>query len=211
MKNLIIIGARGYGRETYNIALESNEFSKAYTIKGFLDDNKKALDGCTDYPPIIDSVEHYEIQTDDVFICALGDVKYRKKYTDMILSRGGEFINVIHSTAYIGKNTRIGIGCILARYVNISCDIKIGNFVCFQPFATVGHDCNIGNDCMLNTYSFCGGGVSLEDEVTLNTCAIIQPHKIIHKNATIGAGAFVIRDVESNTTVYGNPAQRLEY
>jgi len=61
MKNLVIIGARGFGREVYNIAKQTNQFN----LIGFLDDNKSSLDGFTDYPPILSSVEDYEIGEND--------------------------------------------------------------------------------------------------------------------------------------------------
>ena len=56
MKNLIIIGARGAGREVYGLALVTKEYNKEYLIKGFLDDKKNALDNLDGYPPIISSV-----------------------------------------------------------------------------------------------------------------------------------------------------------
>lgn len=53
MKNLLIIGARGFGREIYNLALESIGYGTEFTIKGFLDDKKEVLDGYDGYPSII--------------------------------------------------------------------------------------------------------------------------------------------------------------
>lgn len=61
MKNLLIIGARGFGREIYNLALESIGYGTEFTIKGFLDDKKEALDGYDGYPSIISSVENYAV------------------------------------------------------------------------------------------------------------------------------------------------------
>ena len=71
MKNLIIIGARGWGREVYAHAQYSHGYLEDYDIKGFLDDKADALDGMNGYPPILGSVEDYKPQSDDVFICAL--------------------------------------------------------------------------------------------------------------------------------------------
>ena len=78
MKNLLIIGARGFGREVYSLAKEAQGYHKEFVVKGFLDDKADALNGMGNYPPIIDSVEHYLPEEDDVFVCALGDVVDRK-------------------------------------------------------------------------------------------------------------------------------------
>lgn len=211
MKNLIIIGARGFGRETYALALESLGYGSEFKVKGFLDDKKNALQDYFGYPLILDSVEHYEIQDNDVFICALGDVIYKKKYTELILSKGGKFINLIHRSAFIGKNTTMGEGCIICRNVCISCDIKIGNYVTFQPYSVIGHDVVIGEYCHLNTYAFMGGFSVLEDMVTMHTHAVLVPHIKAEMNSIIGASSVAIRKVKAGTTVYGNPAVRLKY
>lgn len=210
MKKLYIIGARGFGREVYNLAKETKEYLKEYEIVGFLDDKTNALEGYNGYPPIISSVESFSPKENDVFICALGEVEYKKKYANIILEKGGEFINLIHKDAYISQNLKIGKGCIIHAYTRISCDIEIGDFNTFQPFSVIGHDVKIGSYCHFNTYAFIGGFVEIGNNVTLHTGAIIHPHKKVRDSSTVGAGAVVIRNVQENATVYGNPAIKLK-
>lgn len=50
MKNLLIIGARGFGREVYDLAMDCVEAGADFYIKGFLDDKKDALEGLGEYP-----------------------------------------------------------------------------------------------------------------------------------------------------------------
>lgn len=211
MKHLLIIGARGWGREVYNMLPECIGYQTEFDIKGFLDDNKDALEGMPGYPPIIGSVEHYEPQEDDVFICALGDAHWKRYYTDIILSKDGEFINLIHKSSIIGRNTKIGKGCIVVDNVGISCDITIGNYVTFQSYAIVGHDAQIGDYCHLGCRSFMGGYAILGNVTTIQTNSIILPHIKVGNNCTVGAGAVVIRKVKDGCTVYGNPAKKLDF
>lgn len=210
MKNLIIIGARGYGRVIYNLAISCKGYNNEYVIKGFLDDKSDALNGVDTYPPIISSVEDYVVQPDDVFVCALGDVEFKKKYTEMILQKGGEFISLIHPTANISTNSIYGKGCLISFNAFISADAIIGDYVTIQPFTMVGHNSDVGNWCHLDTHMFLGGYVRLEDEVTVHTGAIIHPHKKVGRGATVGAGAVVLRNVKDFTTVFGNPAMKLK-
>ena len=67
MKELIIIGARGFGREVYSLAKDCQEARNDFVIKGFLDDNTDALSGMAGYPPILDSVEHYIPTANDLY------------------------------------------------------------------------------------------------------------------------------------------------
>ena len=62
MKNLLIIGARGFGREVFDISTQTKEYNNDWIIKGFLDDKVDALEGFNNYPSIISSVEDYEVQ-----------------------------------------------------------------------------------------------------------------------------------------------------
>ncbi len=209
MNELLIIGARGFGREVYFAAIESLGFKKDYIVKGFLDDKADALADFPGYPPIIDSVEKYTPKENDVFICALGDVSQKAKYSKIILDKGGTFTNIIHKEAYISPNSRLGKGCIVLARTRISCDIKVGDFVTFQPFGMIGHDCRIGDNCHLNSHIFLGGGVTIENNVTIHTGAIIHPHKKVGEGATVGAGSFVGRNVKPHTTVFGMPAMEI--
>lgn len=211
MKHLLIIGARGWGREVYNTLPYCLGYGTEYVVKGFLDDKADALEGMPGYPPIIDSVEHYEPQEDDVFTCALGDARWKKHYVEIVLEKGGKFINIIHETVNLGRNTSIGQGCIIFDQVGVSCDIRIGDFVTFQACSIVGHDAIIGDYCHLGTRSFMGGGTVLGAMTTIQTNSIILPHVRVGEGCMVGAGAVVIKKVKDGDTVYGNPAKVLKY
>lgn len=211
MKSLIIIGARGAGREVYVTACNDLRYGKDYVVKGFLDGKKDALDGLLEYPPILSSVEDYHPQPNDVFTCALGDPKWRKYYAEIIERKGGEFITLIDKGARIGRNVKIGKGCIIRNFVDLSADISIGDFVYIQPLSIIGHDCIIGDYCHLNCYSFMGGFCHLEDMATIHTGGKVLPHVKIGTASIVGAGAVVVKSVAANKTVVGNPAYVFEY
>lgn len=209
MKNLIIIGAGGFGREVHNLIPNCNGYGECYVIKGFINDIPDALADKEGYAPIIGTIRDYQPQPDDVFVCAIGDIAGRKKCTQMLLERGAEFISLVHKTAKAGRNTRIGKGCILTSRVGISCDCFIGDFTIFQDECLVGHDTHIGSFCHFHPRAFVAGRVQIGDEVHVGPYALIHPDRKIGANATIGGGSFVIRNVKAGTTVYGNPAKKL--
>ena len=90
-EKLVVIGASALGRETFCYARACG-----MTVKGFLDSRARVLDSFEGYPPIISSVEEYEVAQGDVFVCAVGDTEARRQYVESILSKGGEFVSVIH-------------------------------------------------------------------------------------------------------------------
>ncbi|NDC42346.1 MAG: acetyltransferase [Chitinophagia bacterium] len=209
MQQLIIIGARGFGREIYHHATQCAGYNTEFTIKGFLDDKADALAGYPNYPPILDSVENYTAQPDDVFCCALGAVEYKEKYTTMVLAKGGRFLNLIHPSANVNPSCKMGIGVIVCAFAFVSNDTVLGNFVTLQTHTAVGHDVVIGDYCQINSYSFFGGFCKVGRSVAINVSSTIIDRRTIGDNSTVGAGSVVIRNVKPGQTVFGNPAREL--
>lgn len=209
MKNLLIIGAKGFARDIYYLAMQCQGFQKEYIIKGFLDDRKDALDSFTNYLPIIDSVENYQIDQDDIFICALGDVQAKKKYIQMIQNKGGQFISLIHPTAVVDTNSKLGVGCIVLQSATLGSGAIVGDFALIQVSTIIAHDVKIGHFSRIDCHAVCAGGVIIKDEVTIHTSAVINQRVLVEKGAHVGAGSFVIRTVKEYSTVYGNPAIRI--
>ncbi|MBQ9312820.1 MAG: acetyltransferase [Bacteroidales bacterium] len=211
MKHLLIIGARGWGREVYDIAVACMSAGADFDVKGFLDDKSEALDGLDNYPPIISSVEDYNIQKDDVFICALGGVNYKKHYAQIILDKGGEFISLIHPTAVIGTNAKIGKGCVVGAFANLSNDTQIGNFVTISLRSGMGHDTTIDDYCHIGGHCSISGFVTIGKSVVIHPGAVIVSHRKIGDNAVIGIGSVVLGNIKEGTTVFGNPAKKIDF
>ena len=209
MKHLIIIGAGGFGREIYWSAKESIGYGTEFDIKGFLDPDEHKLDGFEGYPPILGYEETYIIEEDDVFACAFGEVKLKKKCCEKILAKGGHFQTLIHKDAYVSEKAVLGQGCEILALARIHCDVTIGDFVTVQPYAVLGHDVKVGNWCHINDYSDCGGATKIGNEVTIHTHSFVLPGLSVGNGATVGAGSIVIRNVNENTVVFGNPAKPL--
>ena len=150
MKNLIIIGAGGFGREVLMMAIDSPCNGADWIIKGFLDNRPNILDGFTqdannvayamdyseekrtryrrDYPILGDPLT-YEPREDDVFLCALGDPAQRRKYVEPLLAKGAEFVRLVHPLAAVSAFASVGLGSIIGAYVSLSPDCQVGQHV----------------------------------------------------------------------------------
>lgn len=208
MKNLIIIAAGGMGRTFYDIARESVGYGIEFVIKGFIDDNLSALDNFSGYPPILGKTNEYTPIDDDVFVCSIGSIA-RKKCMELIMSKGGEFITLIHKTARIGTNVTIGKGNIIAAYTSIGANASIGNYNMIQAYTVVGHDVKIGDWNRIDTHVTCVGGTEIKNCADIYTSAVLNHGVVVEDNAHVGALSFVIRRVKEGTTVMGNPAKKL--
>lgn len=208
MKQLIIIAAGGMGRTLYDMARESLGFETEFVIKGFIDDNLSALDSFSGYPPIIDKISDYIPQENDVFVCSIGG-SARKGCINGILDKGGLFISLIHKTARIGSNVKMGEGNIIGAYTSIGADVVIGSYNMIQSYTVIGHDVHLGDWNRIDTHVTCVGGTVVENEVDIYTSSVLNHGVIVENGAHVGACSFVIRRVKAGTTVMGNPAKRL--
>lgn len=209
MKNLIIIGAGGMGRTIYSNALESVGYGEKFVVKGFIDDNLAALDAFENYPPIIGTIRDYQPQPDDVFVSSIGGAS-RRACMEEIIRRGGEFMELIHETARIYQNAKLGKGNFVGAFSVIGNDAIVGDYNMIQSYTVIGHDAHIGNWNRIDTHVTCVGGIVIEDEVNIHTGAVISHNVTVGTGAHVGALSFVIRKVKPGTTVCGNPAKKLE-
>ena len=196
------------GRTLYSNALESIGYGDTFEIKGFIDDNLHALDSFPNYPPIIGSIRDYIPQKDDIFICSIGG-KARKMCIEQVEARGGEFIELIHVTARIYTNVKLGKGNFIGAYSVIGNDAKIGDYNMIQSYTVIGHDVKMGSWNRIDTHVTCVGGVEIGDFVNIHTSAVINHNVVVENNATVGACSLVIRKVKEGTTVIGNIAKKL--
>ncbi|MDE6256866.1 MAG: NeuD/PglB/VioB family sugar acetyltransferase [Muribaculaceae bacterium] len=208
MKNLIIIGAGGMGRTLYDIARESIGFGEDFLIKGFIDDNIEALDEFENYPPILGRISEYIPAENDVFTFSIGGDS-RRKCIESLIERGAEFINIIHKTARIGSNVKLGVGNIIAAFTTLGADCKVGDYNLIQSYTVIGHDAQIGDFNRIDTHVTCVGGIKIKNETTIHTSAVINHKVVVEDKAKVGACSFVIRKVKEGQTVFGVPAKKI--
>ena len=201
-RKLIIIGARAFGRETCNYAREAD-----MDVAGFLDDKTDALDGFDGYPPILGSAEDYEVRSDDRFVCAIGDSKCREKYVGIIAAKGGVFVNVVHTTAYVGPNVKMGVGCIIGPQAIVDCDLTIGNHVDVNAQSYVPHDSLLEDFVTVSPGCHLGGRVILRRGVFLGIHSTVIPDVEVGEYTLVAGGAAVTRSLPSCVMAAGVPAR----
>lgn len=198
--NLIIIGARAMGRETCTYAQEAGMI-----VKGFLDSKADALFGFDDYPPVLCAVEDYQIVDGDVFVCALGDPEFKQRYVDVIAAKGGRFVSVVHPTAYVGHNVKIGDGSIICPNATITNDTVLGEHVILNVGASINHDNQIGAFSTICPGCRLAGRVTIGKYVFVGTGALLIPDVSLGDNVYVAAGATVTKSFESGRLM-GVPA-----
>lgn len=208
MKDLIIVGAGGFGREVLQWTKHCNQSETKWNIKGFIDDNMQSLDNYECDFKIIDTIKSYIVKENDYFAIAIAIPNVKKKIIEILKEKGAKFATIIHPTAIVGEFCEIGEGIIITPNAKISPNVKIGNYVTLLG-SGVGHDAVIGDYCTITGNCSVNGHVKIEEGVFIGSNSCIAPGKKIGAWSTVAMGSMVILNVKPNTKVMGNPARKI--
>lgn len=206
MKNIVIIGASGHARMIIDI-IERQEDLK---IIGLIDS----------YKTIGESLFNYKvIGTEDAIpdliksktivggIIAIGD-NYQRYQMFLKLSKtcvNFEYINAIHPSAIIGKDTHIGMGTVLMPYATVNANSKVGAHCIVNTQSSLGHDSIMENFSSLGPGSNTGGHVTIKTSSAICIGACITGGITIEKHSVVGAGSVVLKNINAFKLAYGNP------
>jgi len=106
---------------------------------------------------------------------------------------------------HIGKYVDIGANTCIDR--GTISDTVIGSYTKIDNLCHIGHNVKIGKNVFIIALSMIGGSAVLEDEVYVAPGAKIMNQIHVGKNAFVGMGAVVVKDVKENDVVAGIPAK----
>lgn len=207
MKNIVIIGAGGVGREVSLIIEKINKLKATWNLIGFIDDNvnnwNKVING---YPVIggMDSLE--KLPLDTYVVIAIANYNAKKKIVNKIDNKF-KFATIIDPKVWIHDYMTIGEGTIIYEGAILTANIEVGNHVIISPKCGVGHDSIIKDYVSLLWNVNVSGNDVIEEGVMMGSGSTVIQGKRIEKGSTVGAGAVVIDDIDSYSTVVGVPAK----
>lgn len=207
MKNIVIIGAGGVGRETSLIIQQINELEPTWNLIGFIDDNKdnwgKVINGYS----VIGGIDSLGFLTPDTYVLiAIANYEVKKKIVNKINNKL-KFATIIHPKVWVHDYMTIGEGTIIYEGAILTSNIEIGNHVIISPKCGVGHDSIIKDYVSLLWNVNVSGNDIIEEGVMMGSGSTVIQGKKIGKGSNIGAGAVVIEDVDSFSTAIGVPAK----
>lgn len=144
MKDLIIVGASGFGREVLQIVKDINKQTPTWNVLGFIDDNLNALDGYECDKQVIGTIEEWEPQQSEHFVIAIAVPAIKERIVGSLVKRGATFVSIIHPTALISEFTSIGEGVVIYPYAKVNVNSSIGDYVALLG-SIIGHDAKVGD------------------------------------------------------------------
>ena len=210
MKDLIIIGASGFGREVLQWAKDVNKVKPTWNVKGFIDDNPNALASYKCDKQVLGNVKNWTVSENEVFTCAIAMPEVKMNIVKAMLEKQAEFVSVIHPKAVIGDFCKLGNGLIITPNAKVSPNVTLGDFVTLLG-SGVGHDASLGDFCTIAGYCSINGNVEIGEGSFVASNSCIAPKKKVGNWAFVGMGSMVITNVKSYSKVLGNPAKRINF
>lgn len=208
MTPLVIIGAGGFGREIWSIAAAINAVQATFDVIGFVDDalseaNAHALErlraphlGGSDW------LQHVPEGTQGVI--GIGSASARRAIDASAPSL--EWATLVHPDTTVGHDVELGAGCVVAPGSRLSTSIRVGRHVHIDQNVTVGHDSILGDFSRLNPQACISGNVTVGHGATIGASATVLQGLSVGRDALVGAGGVVTREVSESVTVKGVPA-----
>jgi sugar O-acyltransferase (sialic acid O-acetyltransferase NeuD family) len=158
--SIVIIGAGGHGKVVCDAILAQNKFN----ICGFVDssipkdsvviNNYKVIA----HPDDIASLKSHV----DFFVVAIGNNKIREKLFYQ-LKEVLKVATIIHPSAIIGSEVKIGAGTVVLANTVINTSAEIGENVIVNSMVVIDHDCKIGNHIHLSIGTMVGSSSSISN------------------------------------------------
>lgn len=213
MKNLIIIGASGFGREVAWLVERINQKNPTWNLLGFFDDNDDIQGNIINGYKVLGRTDSIDIYEDTYFVCAVGASKTREKIIDKIkaIKSDIKFATLIEPSVELSELVKIGEGSIICANTILTVNIEIGSHV------IINLDCTIGHDAVLKDYVTLYPSVNVSGATVIGHCSelgtgmqIIQG-KTVGDYSIVGAGAVVVKDIPDNCTAIGSPAKPIKF
>ena len=211
-KSLIIIGSGSSTIEIIDIVNDINKFKKEkIKILGILDDSKKVQKKKINDIRVIGFVKDIDKFKNNYFFLSI--LSYKNRFIrDKIIKRLSKlkirFINIIHPNAIIGRNSKLGKGCLVYNNSNIFSNAEVGDFTTISPNASVapkakvekncfiGHGVVISSGSLVKKNSYIGYKSSVIENVKLNEGSRVMPYSMVNKTVN-----------QKKTIMFGAPAK----
>ena len=207
MKQLYIVGAGGFGREVFNWLEDLEANGNEWEVIGFLDDDSTALDGFNYPKSVVGGIGDHKPEPNNVYVCGIGSQSYKRTVCEALKSKGANFISVVHPSAKIGRNVKLGSGVVLCPRVTLTCDIEVGSMSMINCHTSVGHDAKIEDWVTISAHCDLTGHTRVGEGAFLGSGSRLIPGTKVGAGAIVGAGSVVIRKVPEGVSVFGNPAR----
>jgi sugar O-acyltransferase (sialic acid O-acetyltransferase NeuD family) len=212
MRDLVIVGAGGFARETAAAVHAVNEVAPTWRLLGFLDDDEALHGRVRGGVPILGGIDTVAaLPTAAVVVCVGNPREYasRARIVRRLALPPERYATVVHPSAAIGAGCVIGPGSVLLAQVALTADVQIGGHVAVMPQVVLTHDNVVADHVTIASGVRLGGGARLARGAYIGAGALIREGLTVGDWSLVGMGSTVLHDVPPAQVWAGSPARFL--
>ena len=187
--------------EVTDVLHDDSESSKTNDIKKLFNINFNEVKS-------FDEIEKIETKK---FIISIADTRAKEKYLKKLTSANLKLISIIHPSAHVSTNAKLGEGLIISPLSYIGANSIIEDNSIINANCTVGHDVHLGPSSICSPGTRLLGGSKIGKCVFFGTNCIVHPRNQIGNYCRISLGCIVLKDIRAGSLVHGNPIKVMRF
>jgi sugar O-acyltransferase (sialic acid O-acetyltransferase NeuD family) len=211
VKDIIILGAGGVGREVALLIQQINRDKPRWNLLGFLDDNRELHNKDINGFKVLGDLHYMDNLRDMYVVLAVANYKVKKRLAEEAANRKLRFANIIHPSVDVSGTNSMGEGLVIYPGVVMTTNIYIGNHVIISPKCGIGHQSVIENYCSLLWNVNISGNVLLKEGCLIGSGATVIQNITVGRETIVGAGSVVVRDLPDRCTAVGIPCRPVKF
>lgn len=208
MRDLVVVGAGGFGRETIDTVRAINNVRPTWQLRGVVDDALSSANAARLSALGVPHLGSLRDLPEGVSVAvAVGSPAARSRIVEMLAALDLDYPALIHPSTVIGSSFGHGAGLITLAGVSIGTNVRLGEHVHLNAHAAIGHDTRLGDCVSVNPSATVSGECTLASGVLVGAGSTVLQGMTLGEAATVGAAACVVKDVPAAVTVKGVPAR----
>lgn len=212
MKDIVVYGAGGYGREIACLINRLNAIKKEWNFLGFIDDGEP-VGLKNEYGEVLGNIDYLNNYSQNLsVVLGIGTPNILQKLAANIINTKIDFPNLIDpDVLFLDRNNlRIGKGNVICAKCVVSCNVEIGDFNLFNIGVGIGHDASFGSYNILMPNVNISGGVEVGNGNLFGVKSTVLQYLKVGNNTKIGAFSLLMRKAKDDGLYFGIPANRAD-
>jgi sugar O-acyltransferase (sialic acid O-acetyltransferase NeuD family) len=208
--DLVVVGAGGSAGEIVWLVEALNQVAARWRLLGLLDDDRAKHGTHVAGAPVLGPVAAAGDFTSASFV--IGVAHYRRPRTRLAIAErmglpGDRYATLIHPAAIVTPGAKLGYGCLVFAFAFIGHAAHVGNHVLVSSHCRISHDTVVDDGATLAAGALLSGGARLGPGSYAGAGCVLRDGVVLGAGAVAGIGSVVVRDVDPEVTVMGNPAR----
>jgi len=213
VKKLILFPFGGNAREALDTISVINKAEKEWDVIGFVDDDPSTRGKDLLGVKVLGDREVLSKFSDASVLAVVGNPLNYLKREEIICGikiEESRFARIIHPTAQVSHDAKIGFNTLIMANSIISCGVSIGNHCIILPNSVISHDTVVEDYCIVGSNVSVSGQVRIRKSCYIGSGTSIRDNIVIDDGTLVGIGANVVKNFEGGSVLIGNPAKRFK-